>query len=145
MKTTVLTPPADCDRSQRRSVPSTRPFIWPVDGVVISAYGRREGVPHDGIDIAAPLGTPVWASQSGEVVFAGEQPGYGLLVILRHEAGLATVYAHNARNCVATGSRVEQGDVIALLGRSGDAGSPVVHFEVRVGQKAVNPRRHLGE
>jgi lipoprotein NlpD len=127
------------------ATPSAKVLIWPVDGVVIGAFGHRDGAPHDGIDIAAPEGSAIWASADGEVVFAGEQPGYGRIVIVRHASDLVTVYAHNAKNCVKDGARVVRGEVIALVGQSGGATSPQVHFEVRIGQRAVNPYKHLPE
>lgn len=140
-------PPAHfaCAGAGPRAPAGRTPFIWPVDGVVISAFGHRDGAPHEGIDIAAPAGTPIWASSAGEVVFAGDQAGYGRIVIVRHAGQMATVYANNAENCVEVGARVEQGDVIALVGSSGGATSPAVHFEIRVGQATVNPYKHLPE
>lgn len=127
-------------RAKRRSKDR---LIWPVDGVVVSGFGKREGAPHDGIDVAAPVGTPIWAARDGVVLYSGEQPGYGLLVIVRHEGEVVTIYAHNARNCVADGAKVAQGDVIGVVGESGDATSPAVHFEVRISNKTSNPRAHL--
>lgn len=125
-------------------VPSGDKLIWPVDGVVISKFGQREGARHEGIDIAAPVGTPIWAAGSGRVIFAGEQPGYGLIVVLRHtDRDAVTVYAHNARNCVGEGTEVKVGDVVGLVGNSGGFASPAVHFEVRLGKNTVNPRRML--
>jgi murein DD-endopeptidase MepM/ murein hydrolase activator NlpD len=141
-----LDQPAACATAQpTRSKSVTKDLIWPVDGVVIGAYGHRDGAPHEGIDIAAPEGTAIWASAAGEVVFAGEQAGYGRIVIVRHSPELVTVYAHNAKNCVEEGRQVTQGEVIALVGQTGGATSPSVHFEVRVGQTAVNPYKHLPE
>lgn len=118
-------------------------LAWPVDGVVIAGFGKREGEPHEGIDIAAPRGTPIYASKTGEVLYSGERPGYGHMVILGHDGGMVTIYAHNEQNCVAQGGKVEQGEVIGLVGRSGGATSPAVHFEVRLENKPVNPRAHL--
>jgi murein DD-endopeptidase MepM/ murein hydrolase activator NlpD len=120
-------------------------LAWPVDGVIISAFGQRDGAPHEGIDIAAPAGTLIRASAPGEVIFAGERSGYGRMVIVRHEDDRVTVYAHNAKNCIEEGARVEQGEIIAVVGQSGGATSPAVHFEVRVGQRPVNPVKHLAE
>lgn len=139
------THPVLCEGARKAPAERKNGFIWPVDGVVISAYGHREGQPHEGIDIAAPVGSPIWASAEGDVAFAGEQAGYGRLVIVRHPNDLVTVYAHNAKNCVEARARVRQGEVIALVGQSGEATSPAVHFEVRVGQKTVNPGKHLAE
>lgn len=119
------------------------PLIWPVEGVVVSLFGTREGQRHDGIDIGAPQGTAIWAAADGEVVFAGEQPGYGLLVILQHADDLVTVYAHNVANLVAKGDAVKQGDPIAQVGQTGGTASPAVHFEVRVARAPTNPLARL--
>jgi murein DD-endopeptidase MepM/ murein hydrolase activator NlpD len=114
-----------------------------VDGVVVSKYGNREGSKHEGIDIAAPAGSPIWAARKGRVVFAGEQDGYGRIVVLEHDDDRVTIYAHNARNCVGEGEEVDVGDVIGLVGNSGGFASPAVHFEVRIGPNKTNPRRLL--
>ena len=114
-------------------------FIWPVDGVVTSLFGTRGAERHDGIDIGAPHGSAVWASADGKVLYAGEQKGYGLIVLLAHEGGVVTVYAHNAANLVKTGDRVEQGDPIAQVGQSGGQRSPALHFEVRRDKRPENP------
>lgn len=114
-------------------------FIWPVDGVVTSLFGARGGARHDGIDIGAPHGSAVWAAADGKVLYAGEQKGYGLIVLLAHEGGVVTVYAHNAANLVKTGDRVEQGDPIAQVGQSGGQRSPALHFELRRDKKPENP------
>jgi lipoprotein NlpD len=119
------------------------PLIWPVEGVVVSLFGTREGQRHDGIDIGAPQGTAIWAAADGEVVFAGEQPGYGLLVIVQHADDLVTVYAHNVANLVAKGDKVKQGDPIAQVGQTGGTASPAVHFEVRVARAPTNPLARL--
>jgi len=119
-------------------------LIWPVDGVVTSRFGRRHGRMHDGIDIAAPRGTPVRAAASGVVVYADRRlAGYGNLIILRHDANLFTVYAHNQRNLVRVGQRVRQGQTIALVGSTGRATGPHLHFEVRIGAKPVDPLAYL--
>ena len=142
----IAKPIKRCDNKQRRpsgGLVSKSGFVWPVDGVVISRYGKREGALHQGIDIAAPIGTPIWASQNGKVIFSGVQSGYGRLVIIEHADRKVTIYAHNSQNCVAQGRQVKQGDLIGLVGRSGGANSPWLHFEVRVGPKATNPRKYL--
>lgn len=116
---------------------------WPLDGVVITRYGRRDGLPYEGIDIAAPTGTPILAAASGTVLFAGEQGGFGRLVIVRHSTRRVTIYAHNLENCVRRGTKVRRGQVIALVGQSGGTASPYVYFEVREGNAPVNPRHRL--
>ncbi|MDE0044639.1 MAG: peptidoglycan DD-metalloendopeptidase family protein [bacterium] len=122
-------------------------FIWPVTGPVVSGFGPKEGGLHnDGINIAAPAGTPVRASEDGVVSYVGnEVRGYGNLVLLRHTDGWVTAYAHNARNLVARGQMVLRGDVIASVGASGGISQPQSHFELRQGTTAVNPIEHLVE
>ncbi|MBI2373571.1 MAG: M23 family metallopeptidase [Deltaproteobacteria bacterium] len=114
-------------------------LIWPVDGVVISLFGEDDGARHDGIDIAAPEGSPIWAAADGDVLFAGEQKGYGLILVLRHAGDLVTVYGHNLANLAKEGDRVKQGQPIATVGQSGGQLTPAVHFEVRQAAVATNP------
>lgn len=123
----------------RIAVVSPRSLAWPVEGVLYSPFGVRDGTRHDGIDIAAPEGTPVRAAAAGRVVFAGEQRGYGNLVLLEHPGGLITVYAHAREVLVAVGDEVEAGQLIARVGRTGRASGPHLHFEVREGARARNP------
>jgi len=115
------------------------PLAWPVRGVIISGFGTRDREHHDGLDLACPEGTPVFAAAEGEVLFSGEQRGYGNLVLIRHARGLVTVYAHNAENLVERGDHVLRGEPIARVGRSGNATGPHLHFEVRVGARPRNP------
>ena len=122
-------------------------FIWPVTGTVVSNFGPKAGGLHnDGINIAAPAGTPVRAAEDGVVSYVGNEiKGYGNLVLLRHTDGWVTAYAHNARNLVARGQMVLRGDVIASVGASGGISQPQSHFELRQGTTAVNPVEHLVE
>jgi lipoprotein NlpD len=115
------------------------PLVWPVRGVIISGFGPRDREHHDGLDLACPEGTPVFAADEGEVLFAGEQRGYGNLVLIRHPSGLVTVYAHNSENLAAQGDRVLRGEPIARVGRTGNATGPHLHFEVRVGARPRDP------
>jgi len=112
---------------------------WPVRGVLYSRFGMRQGQRHDGIDIAAPEGSAVSAAADGQVVYAGEQPGYGHVVILRHQGGLLTLYAHMSKVLVGDGARVRAGDPIARVGQSGRTSGPHLHFEVRQGTRPKNP------
>ena len=114
---------------------------WPAPGVLISGFGTRERDHHDGIDLACPEGTAVRAAGDGIVLFAGEQRGYGNLILLAHDDDLVTVYAHNSENLVGKGERVTRGEEIARVGHSGNATGPHLHFEVRVG---TQPRDPLG-
>ena len=116
---------------------------WPLRGVLYSRYGVRQGQRHDGIDIAAPEGAGIGAAASGTVVYAGEQSGYGSIVILRHEGGLLTLYAHASALLVRQGDRVGAGQAIARVGRSGRTTGPHLHFEVREGTRPRNPLSYL--
>jgi lipoprotein NlpD len=117
---------------------------WPVRGVLYARFGRKGREPHDGIDLAAPLGTPVQTAAQGTVLFAGEQRGYGLLAIVEHPEGLVTLYAHNRDLRVKQGQKVRPGQVIATVGESGRTSGPHLHFEVRRSGKPVDPLEHLG-
>lgn len=112
---------------------------WPVKGVLYSRFGTRGATRHDGIDIAAPEGTPIVAAADGEVIYAGTQRGYGLIVIVRHDDGLITIYAHNRENLVEEGRKVRQGQILAKVGRTGRATGPHCHFEVRRGTTPLEP------
>jgi len=117
----------------------TRQRVWPAEGPVISAFGHRRSGWHGGIDIKAPLGTPVQAAAPGVVVTAGIEARYGLVVKIEHAQGFVTVYAHNDVNLVEVGDRVEVGDLIALVGMTGRATTHHVHFEIRRDGLAYNP------
>lgn len=119
----------------------SRGYIWPTQGVLTSGYGWRWGRMHRGIDIAAPIGTPVVAAADGVVVSAGwNSGGYGNLVDIRHTDGSLTRYAHNNRLLVRAGQEVRQGQLISEMGTTGRSTGPHLHFEVRpTGQGAVNP------
>jgi murein DD-endopeptidase MepM/ murein hydrolase activator NlpD len=116
-------------------------YIWPAKGVLSSGYGWRWGRMHRGIDVAAPVGTPIFAAASGVIVRAGwNSGGYGNLVDIRHPDGSLTRYAHNNRILVRAGQEVEQGQHIAEMGSTGFSTGPHLHFEVHpAGKGAVNP------
>jgi lipoprotein NlpD len=115
------------------------PLAWPTLGVLISGFGERDRDKHEGIDLASPEGTPVRAAEEGTVLFAGEQKGYGNLVLVAHAGDLVTVYAHNAENLVKKGAQVSRGQAIARVGHTGNATGPHLHFEVRVGARPRDP------
>lgn len=116
-------------------------YIWPTRGVLSSGYGWRWGRMHRGIDIAAPIGTPIVASAPGFVVKAGwSRGGYGNLVDIQHADGSFTRYAHNKRILVQMGQEVKQGQQIAEMGNTGFSTGPHSHFEIHPhGKGAVNP------
>jgi len=120
-------------------------YIWPAKGVLTSGYGWRWGRMHRGIDIAAPVGTPVFAAAAGVVITAGwNSGGYGNMVEIQHPNGSVTLYAHNSRLVVREGQEVAQGQQIADMGSTGYSTGPHSHFEVRLpGQGAVNPMAYL--
>jgi murein DD-endopeptidase MepM/ murein hydrolase activator NlpD len=118
-------------------------LAWPLKGVVYSKFGPRQGQHHDGIDIAAPSGTLVHAAAAGRVVYAGEQSGYGSIVILRHAGGLLTVYAHASELLVREGEELAAGAPVARVGQSGRTTGPHLHFEVREGTRARDPLQYL--
>lgn len=123
--------------------PSAAGLIWPVNGPVVSGFGMRWGQLHEGIDISASSGTPIWAAAAGTVIHAGWLGGYGNLVVLDHGNGLATAYAHASAILVGVGQRVLQGETIALVGSTGNSSGPHLHFEVRVNGVAVDPLLYL--
>jgi murein DD-endopeptidase MepM/ murein hydrolase activator NlpD len=119
-------------------------FIWPVEGRVTAQFGKNPKRRHDGIDIAAPEGTPVRAADSGKVVYSdNKMRGYGNLIIIEHQDHFFTIYAHNAENAVQEEALVKKGDIIALVGRTGNATGPHLHFEIRKGSSPLDPLQFL--
>ena len=120
-------------------------LLWPVrGGKLTSRFGARGKSKHEGIDIAAPEGSAVLAAADGKVIYAGSGVrGYGNLILVRHGAGMVTVYAHNRRNLVKEGHEVKQGQVIAEVGHTGRASGDHLHFEVRRGDVPVDPLDHV--
>jgi murein DD-endopeptidase MepM/ murein hydrolase activator NlpD len=118
---------------------------WPLDAYIVSSeFGDRWGKLHKGMDMAADVGEPVYAIADGEVIYAGDGlRGYGNVVILRHDRKTSSLYAHNSELKVKQGDHVAQGTLIALLGSTGHSTGPHVHFEIRDGDTAVNPRTVL--
>lgn len=118
---------------------------WPVRGKVISGFGpKANGLKNEGINIAVPEGTSIRAAESGVVAYAGnELKGYGNLVLIRHDNGYVTAYAHAKELFVKRGDTVKRGDVIAKAGQTGSVSSPQLHFEVRKGATALDPMKFL--
>lgn len=123
--------------------PSSSGFIWPVQGTLTSPFGPRWGRIHEGLDLAAPTGTPIVAAAAGRVIVSGWSGGYGYLVVIDHGNGMATAYAHNSSLVAAVGQEVAQGQLIAYVGNTGNSFGSHVHFEVRVNGSAVDPMGYL--
>lgn len=140
-------PSSGATYSKPASAPKPRKnkFAWPVQGKVISRYGALgQGRTNDGINIQAPLGTTVKAADKGSIAYAGnELKGFGNLILIRHDDGWITAYAHNDRLFVKKGQRVTKGEKISTVGSTGGVNSPQLHFEVRSGKKALNPQAYL--
>jgi len=120
-------------------------FLWPVNGKVIGGYGPiGPGQRRDGIDIAAREGAPVLAAEDGVVAYAGEGiRTLGRLILIRHDGGYITTYAHNAALLVEAGTTVERGQVIARVGATGEAARPLLYFEIRQGRRPLDPETVL--
>ena len=127
------------------SVKRNTKFIWPVSGKVISSFGTvGKGLKNDGINISAPLGATVKAGDKGTVAYAGNGlKGFGNLILIKHTDGYITAYAHADKILVRKGQTVTRGEKIATVGKTGGVSKPQLHFEVRAGKKAVNPRNYL--
>jgi murein DD-endopeptidase MepM/ murein hydrolase activator NlpD len=124
---------------------SSSKFSWPVRGKILSAYGAKSnGLFNDGINISAKQGTAVKAAENGVVAYAGnEVKGMGNLIIIQHSGGWMTVYAHMDSMNVKRGTRVNVGQKIGAVGKTGKVDSPQLHFEIRKGTKAYNPNNYL--
>jgi murein DD-endopeptidase MepM/ murein hydrolase activator NlpD len=133
------------DAYRQQAGPTDGMFMLPVEGQHTSGFGMRmhpidhEERLHSGMDIAAPAGTPIQAAAAGQVVFSGTQAGYGNVVVIQHEEGYSTLYAHNTANLVSVGTTVSQGQPIATVGSTGRSTGPHLHFEVRKDGKRLDP------
>ena len=116
-------------------------FAWPIRGAIVSGYGSLvDGVRNDGINIAAPAGAPIRAAADGEVVYKGDElAGYGNLLLVKHEDGWVSAYAHTGSILVQKGERVVRGQVVAKVGQSGDVDAPQLHFELRHDLRPQDP------
>jgi murein DD-endopeptidase MepM/ murein hydrolase activator NlpD len=121
------------------------PLRWPVVAPrLTSRFGNRWGKPHEGIDMAAPIGTPVLAASAGSVIYSGDRVrGYGNMVVVKHPDELVTVYAHNSVLLVHEGDRVSVGQEIARVGDTGRSTAPHLHFEVRRRDTPLDPLQFL--
>ena len=132
---------------EKPATASTGSFIWPLSGTITSRFGYRDIFGstsfHSGLDIAAPYGTQISAADGGTVTFAGWRGSYGQTVIITHDDGTVTYYAHCSSLLVNAGDKVYQGQAIARVGMTGTATGYHCHFEVRVNGKSVNPENYL--
>jgi hypothetical protein len=135
-ETGVLT---DAQKARLRS--KTRSWRWPTEWVTVtSSFGSRQGEHHDGLDLRATSGTPIYAAADGKVIYAAAKiRGYGRMIVLRHGGRLSTIYAHNSKLYVKPSQQVRRGQLIALSGNTGHSTGPHLHFEVREGVTAINP------
>ncbi len=133
----------------KRSVLASTPTIWPVRGVITAGYGYRlspftgQREMHEGLDIAAPFGTPIMATADGIVSFVGPLASFGNVVFVNHGHGFTTFYAHTSTIPVKEGQQVKRGQVIAYIGTTGRTTGPHVHYEVQVNGAAVNPLKYI--
>ena len=118
-------------------------LIWPVNGAIVSPFGQRWGRLHAGVDLASPLGTPIRAAETGQVVIRGPVGGYGNYVCVLHTRALSTCYAHMSRFMTRKGALVRQGQVIGLVGCTGHCFGDHLHFETRVNGRPVDPAGYL--
>lgn len=140
---------ADSLASHRDRLAAT-PSVMPTQGWLTSAFTSMRyhpilhaARPHEGIDVAAPMGSPIEAPAAGTVVFSGWESGYGNVIVLDHGFGLRTKYAHCSRLIVRQGQRVGRGQQIALVGNTGLSTGPHLHYEVHVNGRAVDPLRYV--
>jgi murein DD-endopeptidase MepM/ murein hydrolase activator NlpD len=135
--------------NDQRSLLAAKPEGWPAKGWMTSGFGMRKSPftghrkMHEGVDIAARTGTPVYATADGIVSRAETTPGYGKLVVIEHGYGYKTYYAHNSKILVKVGQRVKRGENISAVGNTGSSTGSHVHYEVRRNGVPLNPRKFL--
>ncbi len=118
-------------------------FAWPVRGKITSRFGRRGGRSHEGLDLAAKRGTTIHAAEAGRVIHSGRLSDYGKVVIVKHTGHYRSVYAHASKTLVKKGQFVEKGQRIALVGNTGRATGPHLHFEIRRRESPRDPMLYL--
>jgi murein DD-endopeptidase MepM/ murein hydrolase activator NlpD len=135
--------------SQQKSLLSSIPAVTPVDGWVTSGYGSRvspftgDKSLHLGIDVAAPVGTPILAPADGVVIFTGAKDGFGNFIMIAHGYGIVTRYGHNHQNMVQPGQKITRGEQIGTVGMTGRTTGPHLHYEVWVNGKTENPKKFI--
>ncbi len=135
--------------SQKKSMLASIPSVRPVNGWITSNFGRRispfsgKSSLHRGIDVAAQIGTPIYAPADGVVIFSGLKAGFGNFIMIAHGYGVVTRYGHNAQNMVQAGQKIKRGEQIGTVGMSGRTTGPHLHYEVWLNGRAVNPRKFI--
>ena len=120
-------------------------FIWPIRGEVILGFGKiKSGFHNDGINIKSDENSPVIASETGEIIYTGNEiPGYGNLILIKHKNNWVTAYSHLKQIIYKKGQVVRKGQKIGKIGKTGNVDEPQLHFEIRKGKKAINPTKFL--
>ncbi len=129
-----------------QKVPLTLNLIKPISGIITSRFGAKSSIRvsnHTGLDIGASIGTPIKAAATGTVTFAGYKGPYGYMVVISHSNEVETYYGHCSKLYVTAGQKVNQGDVIAAVGNTGNSTGPHLHLEIRVNGVAYNPQNYL--
>lgn len=135
--------------SQQKSLLSSIPSATPVDGWITSGFGTRispftgQKTMHKGIDVAAPMGTPIFAPADGVVIFSGAKAGYGNFIMVAHGYGVVSRFGHNAQNMVQPGQKVQKGDQIATVGMTGRSTGPHLHYEILVNGRYSDPKKFI--
>jgi murein DD-endopeptidase MepM/ murein hydrolase activator NlpD len=136
----------------KKAILLSTPFLWPVWGRISSRFGDTRlsaysgGTrPHKGIDIAAPVGTPIVAPSDGVVSFVGQESDVGRLIFIDHGHGFMTMYGHLSRAFVHRGDKIRKGQTIGAVGATGNCTGPHLHYEVRIQGKQVNPAPYLSQ
>jgi len=134
---------------QHQNILSSIPSVNPVNGWITSGFGKRvspftgEVGMHKGIDVAAPIGTPILAPADGVVIFTGAKEGFGNFIMIAHGYGVVSAYGHNAQNLVQLGQTIRRGEQVGTVGMSGRTTGPHLHYEVWVNGRVVNPQRFI--
>ena len=142
----VSKPAAKEDAPKKPAAKAKAGFLLPVQGRIVSEFGPKSGGLHnDGLNIAAPRGTPILATADGEIAYAGDGlPGFGNLILIRHDDGWTSAYAHADSMAVKRGDKVQRGGTIGAVGSTGTVVEPQLHFELRKHDRAVDPKPLLG-
>lgn len=145
LKETVVVKAKDeiIEKGTKVDANSSAVMAVPSRGVVSSSFGMRQGRMHEGIDIAASQGTPIYAAEAGVVVFAGWEEGYGNVIKIEHKDNMLTLYGHCSKLATTVNKKITKGQLIGYVGSTGRSTGPHLHFEVRVNGKAINPNPYI--